>query len=77
MGVAASQNTQQPQDLDLQERVGDAGHVVLGSISRAGKTFEYLDESRDQRPEDVDNALLAALLFIGLTQANDQGKAGQ
>lgn len=47
LDVALSKHAEQPEDLDLQERVGDAGDVVFGRVTGRDERFEVSYEQRD------------------------------
>ena len=46
--VAGPEHAQQPQDLDLQKRIGDASHIVLRRVARHNQVLEDTHERRNQ-----------------------------
>ena len=58
--ITLSEETQQPQDLDLQERIGDPGHVVFRTVSRGHQRLKVANKQR--------NSLLAFVKLIAQAQ---------
>lgn len=42
--ITFAQETHEAEDLDLQERVGDAGYIVLRAVARCDERLEMADE---------------------------------
>ena len=55
-GVARAKDAQHSQDLDLQEGIDDAVHVVLGGIAREHEVLQRRDQRRRVPPQLVDHA---------------------
>jgi len=47
LSVASSKYPEETEDLDLEEGIGDTGHVVLWAVSRCNQGFEMSDKYRD------------------------------
>ena len=48
--VTFSEYSEKAKDFDLQEGVGDSGHVMFGAVSRCDQPFEMSDKHRDGLP---------------------------
>lgn len=73
--ITPAKDTQQAQDLDLKEGVGDTVDVMLGGIARAREALEHLHKVRCQRLEHLNDTELVSLLLVSLAHASDQYQA--
>lgn len=69
--VTRPEQPQQPQDLDLEERVGDAAYVVFWRVAGGDEGFEMTDEKRDGFAEG------SGRLGVDGAHVGDEGDAGE
>ena len=72
LSISAGQYSNQMQEFDLQEGVGDTLDIMLGSISGSGQTLQDLDQTAHHRTEHIPDAIFVVLHLVRLAQTYHQ-----